>query len=376
MNVNTDLDIYSIPQLKFFPKRINIPDNNPMTIEGINLGRHLFYDGRLSGTDHPDSLRTCSSCHIQSRGFGSNIKLVSGKGYPCGLKNGREGKTKYDMHVTLPLTNLIYNSNGYFWNGLINVNNNQESQIEGIDLKNLESIVWISIVSQDCINSDTDRLLALIKNDMNYRILFNKAFGSTKITQDRICKAISQFVRSILSYRFKFYNFYKGETVLSESEKRGYELFFSEETGCFHCHAGSLLMTTNQYYNNAREKSPLNACDRFAVTQHMRDRGAYRAPSLINVALNAPYMHDGRFESLDEVIDFYSEGVQNSNYADPLIKGLHEGGIHISAQQKSDLIAFLHTLTDHELLTDTTYSCPKSLGRFGIRHLDKVFEQK
>jgi len=108
-------------------------------------------------------------------------------------------------------------------------------------------------------------------------------------------------------------------------------------------------------------------CDRSAVTLDPRDQGAYRTPSLINCTLNAPYMHDGRYSTLEEVIEFYSEDIHNSQLIDPLVKGLKEGGIHLNTQEKMDLVNFLHTLTDYTILTDTSYTCPDPLGKFGIR---------
>jgi cytochrome c peroxidase len=159
----------------------------------------------------------------------------------------------------------------------------------------------------------------------------------------------------------------EGNVALSDSEQKGYELFYSERTGCFHCHAGSMTMTTNQYYNNGGRYELQGSCDRAAVTLNPGDRGAYRAPSLINCALNAPYMHDGRYSTLEEVVDFYSEEIHSSGLADPLLKGLNDGGIHLNKEEKKYLVDFLHTLTDYTLLSDSSYACPEALGRFGIQ---------
>ena len=160
----------------------------------------------------------------------------------------------------------------------------------------------------------------------------------------------------------------EGKVQLSASEEKGYELFYSERAGCFHCHTSSMLMTTNQYYNNGKKVGIAENCDRAAITLNSRDKGAYRAPSLINCALNAPYMHDGRYTTLEEVIEFYSEEVHNSQFADPLVKGLKDGGIHLNANEKRDLVNFLYTLTDKSVLSDTTLSCPEALGIFAIKN--------
>ena len=362
-----DLTSYSIPQLKFFPKKVNIPDFNPLTIEGARLGRYLFYDGRLSGSKDEDSLKSCASCHIQSKGFSSDIKVLAGKGFPCGFTNKGEDVYGKNMHVTMPLTNLIYNSNGYFRNGFIQEQNTYQSDSIEIDFKYLESIVWISIVSDQGIDSDIDQMLEILRSAPIYKSLFVSAFGNEKITMERIVLAISQFIRTITAADFKFYHYMEGSVELNDSEQRGYELFYSERAGCFHCHTGSMMMTTNQYYNNGGSGELQGNCDRATVTLNPRDRGAYRAPSLINCAVNAPYMHDGRYSTLEEVIDFYSEDIHNSELTDPLIKGQKDGGIHLDTMEKKDLVNFLHTLTDHTLLSDSAYACPEELGRFGIR---------
>ncbi len=362
-----DLTMYPVPALKFFPKKVNIPELNPLTLEGIRLGRLLFYDGRLSGSEDPESLKSCASCHIQSKGFGSEIKVLAGKGYPCGFTEKGEGIYGKNQHVTLPLLNLIYNSNGYFWNGFIHEQNGYETDNPELGFKYLESIVWISIVSEQAIDSDVEKMLEIIGADPLYQSRFKSVFGDENITLIRIVYAISQFIRTITATDFKFYHFMEGSVTLSDSEQRGYELFYSEKAGCFHCHAGSMTMTTNQYYNNGGGGEFTSGCDRAAVTLNPGDHGAYRAPSLINCALNAPYMHDGRYSTLEQVIDFYSEGIHNSELTDPLIKGLNIGGIHLNNTEKQDLINFLHTLTDYALLSDSSYACPEALGRFGIK---------
>jgi cytochrome c peroxidase len=362
-----DLTPYPIPQLRFFPKKVNIPEFNPLTKEGARLGKHLFYDGRLSGREVQDSLKSCASCHVQSQGFNSDVKVLAGKGYPCGLTKQGESIYGENLHVTLPLTNLIYNSNGYFRNGFIRNQNTYETDSVETDFKNLESIVWISIVSEEGVDSDISKMLEIIGSDKIYTSLFISAFGDDKITMERIVYAISQFIRTITAADFKFYHFMEGRVELNDSEQRGYELFYSEKTGCFHCHAGSMMMTTNQYYNNGGGRGSKDYCDRASVTLNPREKGAFRAPSLINCALNTPYMHDGRFSTLEEVIDFYSEGIYKSELVDPLIKGQKDGGIHLNKTEKKDLVNFLYTLTDYTLISDSSYACPDALGRFGIR---------
>ncbi len=368
---------YDFPEVQHFPTNLNIPEQNPMTEEGIALGRYLFYDGRLSGRTHPDSLMSCASCHIQSRGFDVGIDHpVYPDGHPFGLPTPEFPEGKPTPHYPMHLINMVYNSSGYLWNGFIH-EDNEKRGLEGyafmghdhLNYKYLESLVWMSIVAEHEIAGSIDQTVDLIGSIPMYAPMFKRAFGTEEVNIDRISKAIGQFVRTIVANRFKFYKYVRRETDLTLSEYRGYELFFSEDADCFHCHAGSLLMTTNDFYNNAKDSIFNDGRDRFAVTGDLVNKGAYKAPSLINCELNGPYMHDGRFETLDEVLDFYSEGLVYSDYVDPLMKYVKDNGVQMTDQQKADLKAFLLTLTDHELLTDPAFGCPDELGVFGIQDI-------
>lgn len=367
---------FVFPEIQHFPTRLNIPQQNPMTVEGIKLGRYLFYDGRLSGRTDSDSLMSCASCHIQSMGFevGQNHSKFK-DGHPFGLPSKDYPDGKPTPHFTMPLINLVYNNNGYLWNGLID----EANAIPGpegytfmgdtrLNYKFLESLVWMGILAEHEMAGSVEKTVDLIASISMYKPMFKSAFGDETVNIDRIAKAIAQFVRTIVADRFKFYKYVKHEVELTPAEQRGYELFFSEDGDCFHCHSGSLLMTTNQYYNNAKDTVFNDPRDRFAITGDLMNKGAYRAPSLINCEINGPYMHDGRFETLEKVIDFYSEGLVYSDYVDPLMKAVKEKGVQLTEDEKADLKAFLLTLTDHELLTDPQYGCPDELGIYGIRY--------
>ncbi|MFC2123650.1 cytochrome-c peroxidase [Bacteroidota bacterium] len=366
---------WSFPEIIHFPTNLNIPDNNPMTVEGIELGRYLFYDGRLSGRSHPDSLMSCGTCHIQANAFECGPDHPKYKGHPFGIptKNYPEGKPT--PHVMMPLANLAYINSGYLWNGLIHESTTKKGP-DGYDFmgdnylnfKSLESLVWMGIVAEHEMNGSIEKTVDMIASIDMYGAMFKAAFGDEVVNIDRISKAIAQFVRSIISYRFKYYKFTRHEVELTPAEKRGYNLFFSEDADCFHCHAGSLLMTTTEYYNNAKDTVFNDSRDRYAVTGSLWHKGSYRAPSLINIELTGPYMHDGRFETLDEVIDFYSEELVYSEYVDPLMKYVRYGGVHMTVEQKADLKSFLLTFTDHDLLTDPAYSCPEDLGEFSVKN--------
>ena len=182
---------------------------------------------------------------------------------------------------------------------------------------------------------------------------FKRAFGSEEITMERIEKAIAQYVRSRVSGNAKFDRYLRGEEQLTPEELRGYILFTTEEgADCFHCHGsdGSPLFTTNLFYNNGLDDFFVDDHDRSSFTGDPMDRGAYRAPSLRNVAVSAPYMHDGRYRTLDEVLMFYNEGVRPSPYISPLMHKANDGGAHLTPSDIAALKAFLMTLTDEKYL--------------------------
>ena len=355
---------FKIPQ--GFPTDLNIPQDNPLTVEGVKLGRYLFYDGRMSGRDEPDSLMSCSTCHLQKYAFdvGEDNPRFPG-GHPFGLTH------IYTPHVPLPLFNLVWNNEGYLWNGFISKdNNNLGIPSYGIpaepqyNLKNIESLVWMGIVAKHEMHGSIDKTVKMIRSIDIYPPMFKAAFGSEEINIDRISKAIAQFVRTIISHDSKFDKVLRGEANFTDSERRGLVLFTTEAgADCFHCHGapGNPLMTTNLFYNNAKDTVFDDPRDRYHVTHDPKDHGAYRAPTLRNIELTGPYMHDGRFKTLDDVINFYSEGLVYSKYVNPLMHKVfppYGHGAALNPQQKADLKAFLLTLTDNTLLTNKEYSNP------------------
>ena len=345
---------YLITIPKYFPDKLNIPEDNPMTVEGIELGRYLFYDGRLSGRTVADSLMCCATCHRQENFFDVGIDNPRFQG---GFTHGLTGIPT--SHVPMPLVNLVFNFNGYLWNGMINENNAE------VNKRCLEDLVWMGITAPYEMCGDTNNVKKLFQSIDGYPQMFEAAFGTPEITVDRMGKAIAQFIRSIVSYNSKFDKYLRGEATLTEQELHGYELFMTEEGGdCFHCHGGAAnpLYTTNKYYNNGKDSlftgDNEDLRDRYHVTYRELDRGAYRAPTLRNLAYTAPYMHDGRFATLDEVLQFYNENVILTKYTDVLMHHAVQGGIHLTKSDLNDLKVFLNTLNDNEIITDEKYSSP------------------
>lgn len=337
---------------RYFPTQLNIPDDNPLTQEGVRLGRYLFYDTRLCGYmgNDPDSMLSCASCHVQAHNF--DVGMDNPR-FPGGHPYGLSGLAT--VHTPLPLMNLVFNAEGYFWNGLISESN------PNVGRRWVEDIVVMAIAAPDEMNATENESLTALAAAGFYGKMFEQAFGTPEITMERVQKALAQFVRVLVSGNSKFDRYLRGEEQLSDAELRGYVLFTTEEgADCFHCHGseGSPLFTTNLFYNNALDATFDNAHDRYSVTGNPMDKGAYRAPSLRNVAVSAPYMHDGRFQTLDEVLQFYNAGLVNSPYVHPLMHKINDGGACLTPSQLADLKSFLLTLTDEEFLTKEEFSNP------------------
>ena len=320
-----------------FPTDLNIPKDNPMTVEGIELGRYLFYDGRLAGRADEDKFMSCSSCHLQENSF-----II---GQPRPAPYGLDGTPTH--HAMLPLINLIWNPGQYGWDGSI---------------PSIEEDVLGVITAPNEFNSTYEKVETAIKNIPGYPELFRKAFGTEDITVDRIAKAIAQFIRTLISADSKFDKYLRGEVQLSSSELSGFVLFTTEEgADCFHCHGGSgnPLFTTNGFYNNGKDSVFTDPGDRYSITGDPADHGAYKATTLRNIEHTAPYMHDGRFNSLDEVIDFYSSALIWSPYIDPLMHHIATGGNMLTPTEKANLKAFLLTLSDTSFIINPDFSRPE-----------------
>ena len=282
-----------------------IPENNPLTVEGVELGRMLFYDSIL----HPQGTEACATCHIQTHAFTSDPDV-------------------------LPVMNLAWSHN-FLWDGSVS--------------GTLEDIMRFE-VSED-FQTDVSKLQA----HPEYPELFEVAFGSSEITHLNIEKALSQFLRTVNSGNSKFDQYLNGEVELSNEELAGFDLFFTERADCFHCHA-TTFFTDNLMHNNALDTEPDPG--HYLVTGDSVDFGKFKSPSLRNIAYTGPYMHDGRFATLEEVIGFYSTGLKPSKTVDPLMKQLHQGGVQLSEEEKSNLLAFLKTLSDPDFIDNPDFSSP------------------
>lgn len=304
-----------------------IPTDNPQTVEGVALGKKLFFDRILSG----DNTKSCASCHAPQLAFSDNSPTSTGIDGIAGTRN------------SMPLFNLAWNYNERFaWDG-------KELSLERQAEEPVENPLEL--------HSDWDTVIEKLQEHPEYPELFRLAFNTTTITKELTTKAIAQFERTLISSNSKFDRYTLGQEELTAQELNGLNIFMSEEKGdCFHCHGNpnNPLWTNNDFHNNGLD-SVFSDLGLGAVTGNPNDNGKFRTPSLRNLAYTAPYMHDGRFATLQEVINHYSEGLQDSPTIDPLMKSVDEGGVQLSESDKEDLLAFLLTLSDPSFISNPDF---------------------
>jgi cytochrome c peroxidase len=295
---------------------------------------------------------SCGTCHLQSHSFECGIdhpKFLGG--HPFGLTGIPT------PHYMMPMINLVWSTHGYLWNGKVSEEN------PSVSARSLEDFAWMAITAPHEINGDTAKVAALFQSLPGYPGLFKRAFGSDRVTVKNMGRAIAQFVRTLISANSKFDRFLRGETNLNNDERNGYVLFMTEQGGdCFHCHGGdgNPLFTTTLFYNNGKDSVFADPADRFSITGNPVDMGAYKAPTLRNLVFTAPYMHDGRFKTLDEVLGFYNNNLVWSPYISPLMHHIGTGGIRLTPKQLADLKAFLLTLTDSAFVANPDFLRPVS----------------
>ncbi|WMI67713.1 cytochrome-c peroxidase [Mangrovimonas sp. YM274] len=308
-----------------FPELAYNLDNNPLTEAGFELGKSLFYDGKLSVND----AIPCAFCHEQAFAFthhGHN--LSHGVDGAIGLRN------------SLPIQNLAF-LNEFMWDGAAT---------------HLDMQPIIPITSHLEMGETMGNVVEKLKADPNYQQQFERAFEDGAVNAANMLKALSQFMVMMVSSNSKYDKYVRNEegVTLSAMELDGLQTF---ENKCASCHATDLF-TDQSYRDNGLPVNPqLNDKGRFDIFEDPNDLYKFRVPSLRNVETSYPYMHDGRFQTLEAVLDFYDHGMVDNGNVDPLL--LREDqtyGISLDAYEKESLIAFLKTLTDNEFLTDDRFS--------------------
>lgn len=318
---------YPFKPLYNFPAK---PQNitNIVTNEGAVLGRYLFYDTILS----KDYSLSCASCHKQKYAFADNARFS--KGFQSELM----------PRNTLALFNLAW-YNRYFWDGRV---------------ASIESQVFVPVAAHNEMNLSWIEAEKRLNNSRFYKKMFKKTFGIQRIDSIHIAKAIGQFERTLISATSKYDRVLQGKERFTEDELEGFVLLNDQSMAdCLHCHItdATSLGTNGKFSNNGLDKEPTDL-GMYSHTGQKKDIGKFKIPSLRNIALTAPYMHDGRFATLEEVVDFYSSVVQPSEYTDSKMQYAHQGGVRLSKKEKKQIIAFLHTLTDSAFISNPEFSNP------------------
>ena len=310
---------FAIP--KGFPAPVYTFSGNPLTEEGFSLGRKLFYDGKLS----KDGNFPCASCHQQFAGFAT---------FDHDLSHGFNNQ--FTTRNAPALFNLVWQKETH-WDGGIN---------------NIEVQPLAPITAPNEMAEDIGTVVKKLQADPEYRKMFRAAFGNEEVTSQRMLYALTQFMASIVSSNSKYDKVKKGEASFTFNEQEGYKVF---QANCTSCHTEPLF-TDNSFRNTGIPVNPtIKDYGRMRITNKKEDSLKFKVPSLRNIYLSFPYGHDGRFVSIGQMLDHYTNGVQNSPTLDPFLKTK----LNLSFNDKYYLVAFLGTLTDSVLLNDKRFAPPQ-----------------
>lgn len=345
---------YKWPIPKGYPKP-QVPTNNPMSEAKVKLGRFLFYDKNLSA----NQTQSCATCHQQDKAFSESLAVSIGS---TGQSHRRN---------SLALVNIAYNKT-LTW---------AHPSLDSIERQILLPLFGEEPIEMGVTGYESEILSRF--NTEDYKAMFSASFDDDDINFDKINKALASFVRRLVSFNSPFdrYAYAMQDDALSESQIRGMDLFFSERLECHHCHGGfnftqsttheKQLLDRRPFHNtglynlDGKGSYPLADIGLSEITLDPNDMGAFRAPTLRNIALTAPYMHDGSISTLEEVIEHYNAGgradkqfnnqtqVLKNIYKSPFVKKLV-----LTSKEKSDLIAFLNALTDESFVSDPQLSNP------------------
>ena len=322
---------YVFPTLPYFPS-MPVASGNPPTIAGVELGRYLFYDTALS----LDSTVSCSSCHKQEHAF-SDLEVRFSQGFH-GAPQERN---------TPGLFNLAW-YNGMFWDG--RAASIEDQIFEPVRNHHEMNLSWMVVESR-------------LRSSTMYPPMFEKAFGEMPIDSHLVSYALAQFLRTLISHQSKYDRVLSGETYFTDDEYQGFVIVNDQSMGnCLPCHTTDAhgLGTNGGFANNGLQESKSTTFDPglYNVTKNPKDAGRFKIPSLRNLKFTAPYMHDGRFATIREVIDFYSEGVINQPTIDNKMAHASTGGMAFTETEKMQILAFLQTLNDSVFVSDPRFSNP------------------
>jgi len=306
-----------------FPQPVYDLKRNPITEEGFELGRKLFYQRNLSR----DSSVSCGSCHQQEAAF-----IQAGHDFSHGVDN------HHGRRNSLPVFNALFKKT-FFWDGGVH---------------NLDLVPINPIENKLEMDEQLDNVLRKLNRSPQYRVYFKNAFSADSITSKEFLQALSQFMAAMISANSRYDRFIRNEVVeLSTAELEGLKIF---KVKCSHCH-DSDLFTDGSYRNNGITNDFRFDKGREEITLDVNDKGKFKVPSLRNVEYTAPYMHNGSLETLEEVMDHYNSGIKESPTVDSIFRK-RDGppGITLTDPEKKNIIAFLKTLSDKEFITDRKFS--------------------
>ena len=320
----------------YFGNRTNIPADNPLTREGVALGRRLFYEPLLSASNKI----SCGSCHRQALAF------TDGKAFSTGIDSIPTSRS------AMSLANLLWVRN-FFWDGRAH---------------SLEEQAITPLTAPHEMGQSTETSAEKLRLTAPYPQLFREAFPQDRISGALIVKALAQFERTLISANSKYDRYLDGTYQPTPAESTGMKLFMTgpdpgrnvRGANCGHCH-GSPKIYMELFHNNGLDSIPRDP-GREKLTGLAADMGRFRVPTLRNIALTAPYMHDGRFTSLDQVLDHYSDHIINSASLSPVLRNtsneVNGASLKLSLNEKNDIIAFLHMLTDSAFISNPEFSNP------------------
>jgi len=314
---------YVFGQPYTFPQATYTFENNPVTGDGFELGRMLFYDPILS----VDSTVSCSTCHKQQTAFADPTHRVN-----HGINN------RFGKRNSPALANMAFN-NFFFFDGGVN---------------HLDFVPINAITSEIEMGSTLEGVVLKLNRNASYQQKFKLAFGKDIVDSQQLLYALAQFTAMLISANAKYDHVMRGETSFSVEELNGYNLFVNK---CAPCHATDLF-TDNYFHNNGLDADFTKDVGRELITEAETDRGKFKVPSLRNTDLTPPYMHDGRFRTLEEVLTNYADNVKDSPSLDPLLKQNGKLGIELTDKEKQDIIQFIKTLTDEDFVNDKRFSDP------------------
>ncbi len=314
----------------------NLPGDNPLTKSKVQLGRMLFYEKSLSGNNS----MACATCHKQGNAF-SDVSQFS-----VGI-DGLPGKRQ-----AMAIVNMAWNSNGFFWDG-------RSFSLREQSLLPIQDVLEMHETLANAVSKLASKTI--------YTEQFNKAFGSVEITSEKISLALEAFMFTLVSGNSKYDKFLAGQATLTASEENGRKLFFTEYNpgfpnlsgaDCAHCHSGSNF-ENDQFMNNGLDlEANITDLGYMDVTSNAADKGKFKVPSLRNIEVSFPYMHDGRFTTLEQVVGHYNSEIKTSSTVEQAVLNTQSTGLMLTAADRIDLVNFLKTLTDQGFLTDERFSNP------------------